>query len=101
MAKKKTFKALRCKHMPAPPNTVIIFSTKHGDGSYQAGFTIGNQDFTVAERETKAEASWYCDMLEHAFNALIEMKDVGLRSPKAKELYKEMSNPNIKIINKK
>lgn len=97
--KPKPIKALRCKYMPADANTIVIFSTKHGD-TYKAGFTIGNQDFTVAERETKAEAVWYCDVLETAFNKLIEMKDVGLRSDKAKELYKESANPNIIIINK-
>lgn len=94
-------KAKRCKHMPVPDNTVVIFSTKHGNGVYKSGFTIGNQDFVVAERETKAEASWYCDMLEVAFNKLIEMKDVGLRSEKAKIIYKDSANPCIKIINKK
>lgn len=97
---KKVYKAARCKHMPAPANTVIIFSTKHGD-NYKAGFTIGNQDFTVAERETKAEASWHCDMLECAFKALTEMPDIGLKSEKSKEAYKQTANPNIKIINKR
>lgn len=87
--------------MPAPANTVIIFSTKHGYGNYKAGFTIGSQDFVVAERETKKEASWYCDMLAIAFGSLIKMKDVGLKSPKSKELYKESANPNVKIINKR
>ncbi len=95
------YKAKRCKHMPAAPNTVVIFSTKHGQGSYQAGFTIGNQDFTVATRETKAEAQWTCDMLEVAFTKLIEMKPVGLKAPLGKELYRLSANPLITIINKR
>lgn len=74
---KKPIRAARCKYMPTKENTVIIFSSKHGD-FYKAGFTIGNQDFTVGERETKEEAKWMCNMLEIAFNSLIEPKCIGL-----------------------
>lgn len=88
MAKEKTFKAKRCKHMPAKDNTVVIFSTNHGKGIYKAGFTIGNQDFVVGERETKEEAQWMCNMLESAFKNLLKPSD-------------DLISQKIKIINKK
>jgi len=94
MAKKeKTFRAKRCKHMPTKDNTVVIFSSKHGKGVYKAGFTIGNQDFTVGERETKEEVVFMCNMLETAFKNLVKPKDPIFSS--------EPTPPKIKIINKK
>ncbi len=87
----------RCIHMPTEENTVVIFSSKHGK-NYQAGFTIGNQDFTVAERENEEEAKWFCDVLEMAFNKLIEPKVLNqLKSPISKkkvlkELYIKVKN---------
>lgn len=97
----KPIKAKRCKYMPAVANTVIIFSTKHGD-VYQAGFTIGNQDFTVAERETKDEAQWHCDMLEIAFKALIHnpLEDT-FKGPIGKAAVRDMAEPKIQVINKR
>ncbi len=96
---KKSIRAARCIHMPAKPNTVVIFSSKHGE-TYKAGFTIGNQDFTVAERETKEEAQWYCDMLETAFKALITPPVVGkLLSEENKKMV--IRNLPIKVKNLK
>jgi len=86
---KKVYKAARCKHMPAPENTVVIFTSKHGT-MYHAGFTIGNQDFTVAERETKEEAQWHCDMLEIAFTTFISPP--YLKSFKSEENKKMVMN---------
>ncbi len=39
-------------------------------GSWQANFKIGVQTFHVCERETKAEAIWYCKCLRTAFKNL-------------------------------
>lgn len=39
-------------------------------GNWKANFIIGVQTFTVCERETKAEALWYCKMLRKAFKNL-------------------------------
>lgn len=71
MDKKQLLRHKRCVHMPTKENTVVIFSSKNGK-EFESGFTIGNQDFTVAKRQTKAEAQWFCDMLEVAFRNLIE-----------------------------
>ncbi len=97
---KKPIRAARCKHMPTKDNTVVIFSSKHGN-VYQAGFTIGNQDFTVAERETKKEAKWFCDMLEVAFKTLAKPKYIGLRNEENIKMYEETAGVKITIINKK
>jgi hypothetical protein len=40
------------------------------DGGWQATFTIGGQTFALEERETKAEAKWFCDQLKAAFKNL-------------------------------
>ena len=96
MAKEKTFRAKRCKHMPTKDNTVVIFSSKHGKGIYKAGFTIGNQDFTVGERETKEEVVFMCNMLETAFKNLVKPKTIAPQ--KTTTL---LPPPVIKIINKK
>jgi hypothetical protein len=96
--KNKTFKAPRCKYMPTDDNTVIIFSTKRGK-NFEAGFTIGNQDFTLVERGTKEEAQWYCDMLEIAFKTLITPKiDNNIKSEKAKKIIGNLL-PKITITN--
>jgi len=98
---KKPIKAIRCKHMPTQDNTVVIFSSKHGN-VYQAGFTIGNQDFTVAERDTKEEAQWFCDVLETAFKTLINPKSFeNFRDEKAFELAMNSLLPKITITNLK
>lgn len=94
---KKEIRAARCIHMPAPANTVVIFSSKHGE-TFKAGFTIGVQDFTIAERETKEEAQWYCDMLEKAFTNLITPPVVDkLQSDENKKMV--MNNLPIKVKN--
>lgn len=36
---------------------------------YRACFSIGVQSFYVCEREDKAEAEWYAEMLRKAFTA--------------------------------
>lgn len=100
MAKQKTFRAKRCKHMPTKDNTVVIFSSKHGKGIYKAGFTIGNQDFTVGERETKEEATWMCNMLEVAFKNLVKQKVIQ-SSKNPGLVLQDVTPPKIKIINKK
>ena len=94
MAKEKTFRAKRCKHMPTKDNTVVIFSSKHGKGIYKAGFTIGNQDFTVGERETKEEVVFMCNMLETAFKNLVKPNVIHSSDD-------PITPPKIKIINKK
>ena len=93
----KPIKAARCKHMPTKKHTVVIFSSKHGD-HYKAGFTIGNQDFTVGERETKQEAKWMCDMLQKAFENLIYPD--FFENFKNKEAAKDGFYPIITIENK-
>ena len=96
---KKPIKAARCKHMPAKDNTVVIFSSKRGN-IYEAGFTIGVQDFTVAECETKATAAWYCDVLETAFNTLITPAWIdNLKSQENRQLV--MDDLKIKVVNLK
>lgn len=100
MAKEKTFKAKRCKHMPTKDNTVVIFSSKHGKGIYKAGFTIGNQDFTVGERETKEEVVFMCNMLETAFKNLVKTKVIQ-SSDDPRLVVQDITPPKIKIINKK
>ena len=57
--------------MPTKDNTVVIFSSKRGK-EFEAGFTIGNQDFTIAQRGTKEEVKFFCNMLEVAFKNLIK-----------------------------
>ncbi|MES2590884.1 MAG: hypothetical protein V4608_03280 [Bacteroidota bacterium] len=100
MGKEKNFVAPRCIHMPAADNTVIIFSSKKGETYYEAGFTIGNQDFTVAERGTKAEAQWYCAMLEMAFKDLITPKSLKkLKSEEPEKLMKNSCYPQISVTN--
>lgn len=95
----KPIKAAQCKYMPTDKNTVVIHTTKRGE-VYEVGFTIGNQHFTVQERETKKEAQWFCDMLETAFNTLIIPQYIHeFKSQKAKE--KIIENLNIKVINKR
>ena len=102
MAKKeKTFRAKRCKHMPTKDNTVVIFSSKHGKGIYKAGFTIGNQDFTVGERETKEEVVFMCNMLETAFKNLIKPFKSESLSKVIHLSDDPIIPPKIKIINKK
>lgn len=100
MAKEKTFRAKRCKHMPTKDNTVVIFSSKHGKGIYKAGFTIGNQDFTVGERETKEEVVFVCNMLETAFKNLVKPKVIQ-SSDDPMLVAQDITPPKIKIINKK
>lgn len=92
----------RCKYMPAPANTVIIFSNKYGK-HYQAGFTIGNQDFHVSDAElNKEEAVFYCDMLENAFKELIRNSvEDKFKSELGKQAVRDMNTPKIKVINKK
>ncbi len=97
----KTFKAPRCKHMPTPDNTIVIFSTKRGK-IFEAGFTIGNQDFTMVEKGTQEEATFYCNMLEIAFTNLITPKSLEkCRSEEAKKLFMESLIPKITIKNLK
>lgn len=101
MKKKKAIRAPRCIHMPTKDNTVVIFSSKQGS-KYQAGFTIGNQDFTVADRDTKEEAEWFCDMLETAFKTLTTPKGVeAFKSESAKKLLMDSLVPKITVINLK
>ncbi len=97
--KKNRLVAPRCIHMPTKDNTVVIFSTKRGKG-FEAGFTIGNQDFTLPERETKEEAQWYCDMLETAFTNLITPKSLeNVTSKAAKKTFMDNMLPKITITN--
>ena len=99
MKKNKAIVAPRCIHMPTKENTVVIFSSKRGK-VFEAGFTIGNQDFTVAEKGTKAEAKWFCDVLETAFKTLITPKGAeNFQSEKARNLLMESLTPKITIIN--
>lgn len=101
MTKKKAIVAPRCIHMPTKDNTVVIFSSKQG-GKFVAGFTIGNQDFTLIERSTKAEAVWCCDMLEIALNTLITPKGLDkFKSEDARKLVMNSLVPKITVINLK
>ena len=45
----------------------IKIKTKKYGKEWAAEFTIGVQTFTVATRDTKEEADWYCKMLSIAF----------------------------------
>lgn len=92
-------KAKRCKYMPTKDNTVVIFSSKRGK-EFEAGFTIGNQDFTIAQRGTKEEVKFFCNMLEVAFNNLIKQDDNNFKSDLGKKMYKEFKPLKINIINK-
>ncbi len=101
MKKKKTFVAPRCIHMPTADNTVVIFSSKNGN-TFDAGFTIGNQDFVVSNRDTKAEAEWYCNVLETAFQKLITPESLSkVKSEEAKKMIKQSLIPKINIVNLK
>ena len=89
----------RCIHMPTEDNTVVIFSLKRGN-VYESGFTIGNQHFTVSERDTKEEAQWFCDVLENAFQTLITPKGIeSVKNEENKQLYIEKMPPKITIKN--
>ena len=98
MKKSTPIKAPRCIHIPTKENTVVIFSSKKGK-SFEAGFTIGNQDFTVAERGTIEEAHFFCNMLEYAFKALIKKNDSATKSDAVKKMIADMSDPKITVIN--
>ncbi len=101
MSKKKTYKLPRCKYMPVSDNTVVIFSTVRGK-IFEAGFTIGNQDFTMVEKGTQDEATFYCDMLEIAFTNLITPKNLeNVKSEKAKKMFMDNMLPKITVINHK
>lgn len=96
---KKPIRDPRCIHMPTEDNTVVIFSLKRGN-VYESGFTIGNQHFTVSERDTKQEAQWFCDVLENAFQTLITPKGIeSVKSEEGKLEYMAKMNPEIKIKN--
>lgn len=71
---KKTFKDPACVHMSEDKSKVVIF-VSGVRGNYRCNFTIGNQNFSVSERETKAEAEWWCMVLETAFTNLKTSSD--------------------------
>jgi len=99
MAKK--LKHPRCIHMPGADNTVVIFSSKNGK-TFDAGFTIASQDFVVANRDTKAEAEWYCNILEIAFQKLITPAALSkVKSEEGKKMIKDSLIPKINIVNLK
>lgn len=97
MNKTESIKHARCIHMPAPQNTVIIFVSKRGK-LHEAGFTIYNQDFTIAECETKKGAQWFCDVLEAALLKLItptivnKLKNEENKKQVIKDLYIKVNN---------
>lgn len=99
MAKKLTHP--RCIHMPASDNTVVIFSSPKGK-RFEAGFTIASQDFVVAERDTKEEAEWYCNILHTAFEKLVTPAALDkCKSLEAKKMILDSLIPKINIVNLK
>lgn len=58
-------------------NKIKIRTKKYGK-SWASEFTIGVQTFTVATRDTKKEADWYCKMLVIAFESLKTKIDIKL-----------------------
>ncbi len=85
--------------MPTKDNTVVIFSSKRGK-EFEAGFTIGNQDFTIAQRGTKEEVKFFCNMLEVAFKNLIKEGGDNPKIGLGKKVLVESKPLKINIINK-
>jgi len=77
---------------------IIELDIKKTFDGYCSTFKIGVQTFSLKEVETKREAKWYCEMLEHVFSNLAEPYGFGLTKSEAnKKVLKEMANPKIEI----